>query len=47
MEGRFETLAAIISGNLSPIRALLTRKTKAKGNVLTLLRVAKIMIAKE
>ena len=47
MEGRFETLAAISSGNLSPIRALLTRKIKAKGNLLKLLRVAKIMIAKE
>ena len=47
MEGRFETLAAISSGNLNPIRALLTRNIKVRGNLLKLLKVTKIMIAKE
>jgi putative sterol carrier protein len=46
MEADFETLAYIGSGQLSPIRAMLTRKLKTRGNFITLLKVSRITVLK-
>lgn len=47
LEANFETLAEISSGQLGPIRALMTRKIKAGGNLLKLLRMSKALISLE
>jgi putative sterol carrier protein len=46
MEAGFENLAYISSGQLSPIKAILTRKLKAGGNLLTLLKISNITVLK-
>lgn len=46
MEAGFENLAYISSGQLSPIKAILTGKLKAGGNLLTLLKVSNITVMK-
>lgn len=45
-EAGFENLAYISSGQLSPTWALLTGKVKARGNLLVLLRISRIMVLK-
>jgi putative sterol carrier protein len=44
VEGRFEELSEISSGQVGPIRALLSRKIKAGGNLLKLLKMSKVII---
>lgn len=44
VEGRFEELSEISSGQVGPIRALLGRKIKASGNLLQLLKMSKVII---
>ena len=46
MEAGFENLAYISSGQISPIIAMLTRKLKAGGNLLTLLKISNITVLK-
>ena len=46
MEAGFENLAYISSGQLSPIKAILTRKLKTGGNLLTLLKILNITVLK-
>jgi putative sterol carrier protein len=46
MEAGFENLAYISSGQLSPIKAILTGKLKANGNLLTLLKISNITVLK-
>ncbi|OGO57942.1 MAG: hypothetical protein A2025_00980 [Chloroflexi bacterium RBG_19FT_COMBO_47_15] len=46
MEAGFENLAYISSGQLSPIKAILTGKLKASGNLLTLLKISNITVLK-
>lgn len=46
-EAGFETLAYISSGQISPIVALLTRKVKAKGNLLMLMKIAPLLMLKD
>jgi len=46
MEAGFESLAYISSGQLSPIKAILTRKLKTGGNLLTLLKISNITVLK-
>jgi len=47
MEGGFEALADICSGVVGPIKALITRRIRARGNLFRLLKASKIMISKE
>ncbi len=47
MEAGFENLAYISSGRISPIMALLTRKVKARGNLLILMKIAPLMVLKD
>jgi putative sterol carrier protein len=46
MEAGFENLAYISSGQIGPTRALLTRKMKAKGSLLTLMKISKLTVLK-
>jgi putative sterol carrier protein len=46
MEAGFENLARISSGQLNPMVAMLTGKLKSRGNLLLLLKISKIMVAK-
>jgi putative sterol carrier protein len=46
MEAGFENLAYISSGQLSPIKAMLTGKLKASGNLLTLLKISNVTVLK-
>jgi putative sterol carrier protein len=46
MEAGFENLARISSGQLNPVVAMLTGKLKSRGNLLLLLKISKIMVAK-
>ena len=46
MEAGFENLAYISSGQISPIMAMLTRKLKAGGNLLTLMKISNITVLK-
>ena len=46
MEAGFENLAHICSGQLSPIKAMLTGKLKSRGNPLLLLKISNIMVLK-
>ena len=43
----FDELSEVASGQIGPIKALLTGKIKAGGNLLKLLRMAKAIISKE
>lgn len=43
----FEELSEVASGQVGPIRALLTGRIKAGGNLLKLLRMAEAIISKE
>jgi len=45
-EARFENMARISSGQISPTMALLTRKVKARGNLLVLMKIAPLMVLK-
>jgi putative sterol carrier protein len=45
-EAGFENMAYISSGQISPTMALLTRKVKARGNLLVLMKVAPLMVLK-
>jgi putative sterol carrier protein len=47
VEGGFEELSEISSGQVGPIRALLSRKIKAGGNLLKLLTMSKVIINKK
>ena len=44
LSGSFLNLSEVISGEVGPIRALLTGKIKARGNLLKLLKMAKALI---
>jgi putative sterol carrier protein len=46
MEAGFENLAYISSGQISPIMAILTGKLRARGNLLTLLKISNITVLK-
>jgi putative sterol carrier protein len=46
MEAGFENLAYISSGQLGPIKAMLTGKLKSGGNPLTLLKISNITVLK-
>jgi putative sterol carrier protein len=43
-EAGFENMAYISSGQISPTMALLTRKVKARGNLLVLMKIAPLMV---
>ena len=43
----FDELSEVASGQIGPIRALVTGKIKARGNLLKLLRMAKAIISTE
>lgn len=45
-EAGFENMAYISSGQISPTMALLTRKVKARGNLLVLMKIAPLMVLK-
>jgi len=45
-EAGFENMAHISSGQISPTMALLTRKVKARGNLLVLMKIAPLMVLK-
>jgi len=45
VEGGFEELSEISSGQVSPIKALLGRKIRARGNLWKLLKMSKIIIS--
>jgi len=45
-ESGFENMAYISSGQISPTMALLTRKVKARGNLLVLMKIAPLMVLK-
>jgi len=47
VEAGFDELSELISGQVGPVRALITGKIKAGGNLLKLLAMAKTMITKE
>lgn len=47
LSGSFDQLSELISGQIGPIKALLTGKIKAGGNLLKLLKMAKVIITKE
>jgi len=46
-EAGFENLAYVSSGQISPTMALLTRKVKAKGNLLVLMKISPLMVLKD
>lgn len=43
-EAGFENMAYISSGQINPTMALLTRKVKARGNLLVLMKIAPLMV---
>ncbi len=45
IEAGFEELADISSGQIHPVRAVIARRIRAKGNLLKLLRMSKVMIS--
>lgn len=47
LEAGFEELAEVSSGQISPLKALLGGKVKARGNYLKLLQMSKAVICKE
>ena len=47
VEGGFEELSEISSGQVGPIRALLGKKIKAGGNLLKLLKMSKVIISRQ
>jgi len=47
MEAGFENLAYVSSGQISPTMALLTRKMKARGNLLTLLKISPVTVLRD
>jgi putative sterol carrier protein len=47
VEGGFEELADISSGQVGPVRAVITRKIRAGGNLLRLLKMSRIIVAGE
>jgi putative sterol carrier protein len=47
VEGGFEELADISSGQVGPVRAVITRKIRAGGNLLGLLKMSRIIITGE
>jgi putative sterol carrier protein len=47
LSGEFDQLSELISGQVGPVRALITRRIKAGGNLLKLLAMAKVIISKE
>ena len=47
LEAGFEELAALCSGQVGPIRALITRRVRARGNLFRLLKMSKILIGRE
>jgi putative sterol carrier protein len=47
VEAGFDELSELISGQVGPVKALITGKIKASGNLLKLLAMAKAMITRE
>jgi putative sterol carrier protein len=47
LTGGFEELSEIISGQVGPVRALLTGRIKARGNLIKLLIMARALISRE
>lgn len=47
LSGEFEPLSELITGQVGPLRALITRRISAGGNLLKLLAMAKVIISKE
>ena len=47
LAGTFEELSEVISGRTGPIRALLTGRIKARGNLFKLLKMASVLISQE
>jgi putative sterol carrier protein len=46
-EGTYENLGKFILGQVSPVWSVLTRKTKARGNILKLMKASKVIILKD
>jgi putative sterol carrier protein len=42
--GTFQTLGDVLLGEVGPIRSVLTRKTKARGNILKLMKAQNVII---
>lgn len=47
LAGGFEELSEVISGQIGPVRALLTGRIKARGNLIKLLAMARALISKD
>jgi putative sterol carrier protein len=47
VEGGFEELSEISTGQVGPIRALLGKKIRAGGNLLKLLKMSKVIINRQ
>lgn len=47
LRGGFEELAEIVSGQIGPVRALLTGRIKARGNLIKLLGMARAIISRD
>lgn len=46
MEAGFENLAYISSGQLNPVKAMLTGKLRSRGNLTALLKISKVIVLK-
>ncbi|MDQ7783072.1 MAG: SCP2 sterol-binding domain-containing protein [Desulfomonilaceae bacterium] len=47
LAGGFEQLSEVISGQIGPVRAVLTGRIKARGNLIKLLAMARALISKD
>ncbi|MFH1114331.1 MAG: SCP2 sterol-binding domain-containing protein [Pseudomonadota bacterium] len=47
LAGGFEELSEVISGQVGPVRALLTGRIKARGNLIKLLAMARVLISRD
>jgi len=47
LSGGFEDLSEVISGQVGPVRALLTGRIKARGNLIKVLKMARAIISRE
>ena len=47
LSGGFDELSEVISGQVGPIKALLTGRIKARGNLLKLLKMARAIITRD
>jgi putative sterol carrier protein len=47
MEGSWESLGKVLMNKIGPIRSVIMRKTKARGNILKLMKASKVIILKD